>query len=249
MGLIELARGHQQTRDSIGANPEVLPIPKITEHRIKIWEEPGVVYDYDINNSFIAGHSDNGVVGTTTGIGGGQVVVGPTSNTETLLRVVPKGDNWVTFIRESPSTNSTESWGLVDSGSTATISTVNHRIDFTPGDYVEFIIAYNHKTYRQIQVVLDESSQRTNFVFDDNASDDSTFPYTFPITFEGATVTLLVSSDGGASWEEVVNGVVHTFTTPGTHIRFRIRNDSGNNWIKTMNDNGEELPLLIKVIE
>jgi hypothetical protein len=79
----------QQTRDSIGSNPQVLPIPIITPERVELWQEPVVIYDKDIDNSFILSHSDNGVLGTATALGGGQVVLGDTDNFETLLRVQP----------------------------------------------------------------------------------------------------------------------------------------------------------------
>jgi hypothetical protein len=82
-------RGLQQARDSISTNSSTIAIPNIFSEELVLHEEPHVIYDKDIDNSFILGHSDNGVMGTATALGGGQVVLGDTDNFETLLRVQP----------------------------------------------------------------------------------------------------------------------------------------------------------------
>jgi hypothetical protein len=83
-----MSRALQQARDSISTDSTVLAIPNIFSQSLKVYQEPHVIYDHDIDNSFIVGHETNGVIGTATGVGGGQVVLGDTDNTETLLRIV-----------------------------------------------------------------------------------------------------------------------------------------------------------------
>jgi hypothetical protein len=85
-----MSRGLQQARDSISTDSSTIAIPNIFGENLMAWEEPHIIYDQDINNSFILGHSVNGVLGTATALGGGQVVLGDTDNYQTLLRVQPQ---------------------------------------------------------------------------------------------------------------------------------------------------------------
>lgn len=249
MVLGDIYKGHQVTRDSVSSNPEIIPIPKISRSSIKYWSEPALIYDRDIDNSWIAGSSTNAIVGTHVGTaGGGQLVVGDTSNTQTALRVVPIQDSWVNFLRDtSTNTVDTNGEGLLLDSSTATINTSTHRIDFDAGDYVEWQLALNNGDYSSIKVVFDESAERTNVDFNVAAGD--TFPLTLPFTLGGETLNIFVSTDGGSTWQEVTNGVETELSSAGSDVKLRVESSGDGLYWKTANDIGTELPILVRLIE
>jgi len=75
------------------------------------------------NDSFIVGHTTNGVVGDSqTGEGGTQIVVGDFRSDEEIVRVTNPGNNWKDFLRD------TRHWDT--DNSTASIDTGNHKIIF-----------------------------------------------------------------------------------------------------------------------
>lgn len=248
MVLGDIYKGHQVTRDSVSSNPEILPIPKISRSSIKYWSEPTLIYNRDIDNSWTVGSSTNAIVGTWTGTaGGGQLVVGPTSNTQQALRVIPSKDSWVNFLRDtSTNTVDTNGEGLLLASSTATINTTTHRIDLDTGDFVEWQVALNNSNYSGVEVIFDESPQRTNIDF--SAGGGDSFPMTFPFTLSGEQVDLKVSSDGGSTWEGVTNGVVHSFATAGSDIKVRLEAVADGLYWKTKDNNGTELPILVRLI-
>ena len=70
----------QQTADELGAAPDVQDIPFIyvSGVKIKLRNVEVIQTILEGSNSFILGHPVNGVFGVTTGLGGGQVVLGLT---------------------------------------------------------------------------------------------------------------------------------------------------------------------------
>jgi hypothetical protein len=91
-----------RARDSIATDPQILSIPNIFGEQLKVWEEPHIVIDRDIDNSWIVGSPTNGLVGTNTATaGGGQQVVGNTNNAQALLRICPSQNIYVNFLRDT----------------------------------------------------------------------------------------------------------------------------------------------------
>lgn len=402
-----IARGHQQTRDSVGSNPNVIPIPKILSEKIQVWQEPLVVHNRSIDDSWIAGSPTNAVVGAYTGTsGGGQLVVGGTDNTEQLLRVSPPNDEYVNFLRDTPtnqqgtasgslsttdgpnsgnvfdSVGSFEDWrtlsnvadedgstglcavgnsndledetvqllingsrtgtnkatntsltvtsnpdtytlyggasdlwglslspsdinnsnfgvafrydddlggktnylhaksfgfsipptatvlgvtveatqgqdgnvgarrvvvdhirvtvaytqssvssgGLLLSTSAGVLDTTNNRLTLDSGEFIEWLVSYNNKSYSQITPQWDVSPTRTNFSFTTDSATGETFTMTFPIEFGGATsgVTLEISTDGGVTYTAVTNKEDFTFPSSTVDVRMKLTANENN---------------------
>lgn len=252
MSFESLSHSQQQTRDSIGSNPSVIPIPKISKDSLVHWAGPIVVHDRDIDNSWIAGSSTNAIVGTWTGTaGGGQLVVGPTSNTESLLRVTPANGQYVNFLRDTiENVDDTTDIGLLDgTNSTGSINTSTFRIDLDNGEELRWVVAYGGFTYSRIKVTFDTDSERTNVTFDPVSGSSPTFPLTFPFSFGGggSGIDLQASSDGGSTWEDIDNNVEHEFSTPGTDIVLRLVSNADSQYWKTTNDDGDERPIIVRL--
>lgn len=97
MGLTDLARGHQQTRDGVASNPSVIPIPKIISESIGVWQEPVVITETDVSNSvetqlqvippegvwnnFLRGTKTN-TQGATNNLSSGAIIAGTGSNVD-----------------------------------------------------------------------------------------------------------------------------------------------------------------------
>lgn len=226
-----IAKGNQQTRDSIGSNPSILPIPKIFKEELRIHEEPLVIYDRDIDNSWIVGSSTNGIVGTWTGtVGGGQLVVGDTTNTQALLRV-ESGDTYKNFLRNTPTNmdDTVVDYGLLNgTTTTGTLTTSSNRIDLDNTEVIEWRIKYNDGTVSKVTVVFDEDAGRTNIDF-------------------STDVTIEVTANGGSNWTTVTNKT-QAELTPGTDVRMRITASANSLYWKTANTQGKEVPIQVKFV-
>jgi hypothetical protein len=247
MAFEELGRAHQQTRDSIGSNPDILPTPKIKKETIVVWQEPHIVHNRDINNSWIAGSSTNGIVGAWTGTaGGGQLVVGDTTNTQTLLSVTNHNNTYVNFLRATPNnTSSTVVYGLLDSTSTGTVDTTNFRIDLDTDEFIIWKVYADAAPVSRAKITLSTDSERTNMTFSSGSA--LTFDITFDTTFGSiaGNTQLELSPDGGDTWYAAENDVFTTFTIPGNELLVRITAlDDGVYW-KTAKTNGAERPIII----
>lgn len=226
-----LAKGNQQTRDSIGSNPSILPIPKIFKEELRIHEEPLVIFDRDIDNSWIVGSSTNGIVGAWTGtVGGGQLVVGDTTNTQTLLRV-ETGDTYKNFLRDTPTNmdDTSVDYGLLNgTTTTATLTTSSNRIDLDNTEVIEWRLKYNDGTVSKVTVIFDTDSGRTNIDF-------------------STDVTIEVTANGGTNWTAVTNKT-QAALTPGTDVRMRITASTNSLYWKTANTAGKEVPIQVKFV-
>ena len=79
----------QQTSDELGSQTGVSSIPLIYIERPRLRLKNVQVFETLLSgsNSFILGHPVNGKLGVTTGLGGGQVVLGSSGANVTLERV------------------------------------------------------------------------------------------------------------------------------------------------------------------
>lgn len=232
-GLENLASSQQKTKDGVGSHPSIIPIPKIRGFTLRLLMEPSVYYTRSIGNSWIAGSSTNAIVGTWTGtVGGSQLIVGDSSNTETLVQVRPKDNFYYNFLRATSTNTSTASatYGLLLSASTGTVDTTNFRIDMDNAEVIEWIIFKDAgQTVRGATVILDTDSSRTNMTF-------------------GTNVALTMSADGGSNYESVTNNVEHTFTNTGSELRLRLTASANSLYWKTANTSGKEVAIRVAVI-
>ena len=231
MSFESLSQSQQQTRDSIGSNPAVIPIPKINKDTLTQWAGPIVIYDRDIDNSWIVGSSTNAIVGTWTGTaGGGQLIVGATTNTEALLRVSPANGQYVNFLRDTTeNTSDASDIGLLDnSATTATINTSTFRIDWGVDEVVVWRISYNDGVVSTATVLFNEDSERTDIDF-------------------STDVTIEVSANGGTNWTTCTNKVQQALTHSGQDVLLRVTCGSSAKYWKTTNDDGDERPIIVRL--
>lgn len=211
----------QQTRDSIGSNPQILPIPVITPERVLLWQEPMIVKTVDPGNSFILGSSVNGILGVQLAGNGEQILLGNYSD-EIVGSIVASSLKYYNFLRDTPANQS--EYGLVSSQTTATINTSTNKVEFASGSAVTWRCHTNGDRITQAGVFLDTDSTRTNFNFSTNT-------------------TLHISATGGDDWTQVQNGVVTTLGTAGTAVWLRINCTGTAGYWQTRDANGYELPI------
>ena len=126
--VLDTGAKSQRVRDEISEEPSVQPVHKVRVETCICEPSPILVGERDIDDSFIVGHSTNGIVGTTTGSGGGQVVIGPTDNSFTVDRVFNINNifnerfNYITDVVTSSDSYSQYTF-VDDDNTTATIST------------------------------------------------------------------------------------------------------------------------------
>lgn len=85
----------QQTTDEIGDEPETQSIPFIYIEGVKV-KLRNVVITQNLSegsNSFLLGHSTNGILGTATALGGSQIVLGATTDPVTI-ELVRRSYEW-----------------------------------------------------------------------------------------------------------------------------------------------------------
>jgi hypothetical protein len=216
----------QQARESISTDPQVLSIPEIFGESLKVWVEPHIVYNRGISNSWIAGSSTNGIVGTWTGtVDGGQLVVGETGNSELLLAVIPSSNVWVNFLRPN-STNDTVNGALVGGGSN--INTTTFRLTGISGQSVRWLAAYGGASYRGIIPFFSTDGDRTNMSFGSN--------------------TILEYSLNGGTYVACPNKETTLFGSNSSTVYFRIRWTASSLYWQTVDGRGMEFPIVIRLI-
>ena len=87
----------QQVNDEIGQQPETASIPFIYIEGLKLRLRQVKIQQNTItgSNSFILGHSTNGVLGVANGLGGGQIVLGQ-SGSNVVIDLVKRSYEWNT---------------------------------------------------------------------------------------------------------------------------------------------------------
>ena len=224
-----MSRGLQQARDSISTDSSTIAIPNIFTEQLRLWEEPAIIYDKDIDNSFILGHSVNGVLGTATGLGGGQVVLGNTNNFETLLRIQPASDSWVNFLRSTPTNGTAYGLSGLSSGTATTATT--YRLDLASGGSAVWFLAKNSRsTYSRALPFIDEDADRTNMVFTG-----------------GSANTVLSISPDNSTWQAVTNKADATLTTPSSTLYFKIAASGTATYWKTADSRGYDRPMIVQL--
>jgi len=134
MGYDLNVKDSQQVQDNINPTSDVVPILKRGSDTIVLEEGPTIVKTQDIGNSFIIGHSTNGVLGDTTGGGGEQIILGDDSGVEVFKSVSSPNNTFREHFRFTD---------FEDSSGTATWdTTTNFRINFTSGQVGLFKSVY-----------------------------------------------------------------------------------------------------------
>ena len=110
----------QQVNDEIGQQPETSSIPIIYVEATKLKKRQVKIIQNTISgsNSLIAGHPTNGIIGTATGLGGGQIVAGQ-SGTTIEIDLMKRSYEWKTkddFGRGTKSDNIDTSQGFLQLG-------------------------------------------------------------------------------------------------------------------------------------
>jgi len=224
-----MSRGLQQARDSISTDSSTIAIPNIFTEQLRIWEEPEIIYDKDIDDSFILSHAVNGVMGTATAMGGGQVVLGDTTNTETLLRIQPQGDTWINFLRSTPTNGTAYGFVGVSSGTATTATT--YRLDLASGGSAVWFLAKNARSsYSRILPFIDEDADRTSMVFSG-----------------GSANTILSVSPDNSTWQTLTNKSESTLTTPASTLYFRIQASGTATYWKTADSRGYDRPMIVQL--
>ncbi len=87
----------QQTADEVGDEPVVQAIPYVYIEGIKLKLRAVnlKMTNSEGSNSLILGHPINGIIGTATGLGGGQIVLGA-SGTSVTIDLIKRSYEWNT---------------------------------------------------------------------------------------------------------------------------------------------------------
>lgn len=198
--MVDSLKKNQETRDELGSETVEQQPTFVFSETTAVHERTLQVKSRNIDNSWIAGSSTNAIVGAWTGTaGGGQLVVGPTNNTETVLAVVNPNKVFVEeFFHDT----------FIDSSNTtATVDTsTNFRVDFTSGQKVTSNIIFKQGTTQILTANLsatftgsllfevsndggatwDEITPTTDLNLTPCADITNSFPLTFPITLAGS---------------------------------------------------------------
>jgi hypothetical protein len=145
-----------------------------------------------IGNSFILGHSTNGVLGIADAVNDEQIVLGEDNRVTTLLSVTNPNNVFkerFDFSTFDDTGSTTADWNVGDSGI----------LEMTNGEIAQSLtIAKTGTTWTRATM---------SCTFNTGDSSDGTFQ---------------LSADGGINWETVTLGTEHTFTNTGTDLRFKI---------------------------
>ena len=194
----------QQTRDSIGSEPESFPIALKffrnlkAHHTIKTTKSNiagGAIYGHPIygvygsaeytsinKSGFILGHGTYGILGTS--------LIGVNDLIETIISVKNYNNVYYDLI---------DTQDFIDSSnSTGTFGSASYDYTLTSGEQLQSdIIAANNQGYTKAILLITGTS-----ILDD---------------------TLYLSADGGSNWEIVTNETQHTFTNTSTDgIKYKI---------------------------
>jgi hypothetical protein len=211
----------QQTRDSIGSNPQILPIPIITPDAIQVWQEPMLAVQVDPGNSFILGSTVNGVLGVALGSNGEQILLGNYSDV-IVGSIVSSSLRYYNFLRDTPANQT--AYGVVASLTTATIDTSSFEIDFSSGEDVVWRCHNSGDRITAALVFLDTDSSRTNMDF-------------------GVDTFIYVSANSGVDWTLVPNGLKTTLSVPGDSVWLKITCTNTSGFWKTRNSEGYDVPI------
>lgn len=183
----------------------------------EIWET-NLIYSGG-KDSFVVGHSVNGVIGTANGVGGTQIVIGDFSTSFVIQQIVNPNNVWRWML------SSLENTKWVDTGTTTATVTANTDIDFTSGEIAQTNALTTEATNIDRATLVMESGNITSL----------------------GNLTLQLSADGGSNFETVTLGTEHTFTNKGTSLKIKIT-ASGNANIALKNSVGTRTPIEVRYI-
>lgn len=118
MGLEDIGKSNQQTRDQIGSEPTVQDIYKIKSDVIVIELGPEQNTQRTDGHSFILGSANNGKLGVNTATEDGQQqVLGSAGQVDTVIRVINENNKHIErfkFTTFKDSDNTTANWSTSD---------------------------------------------------------------------------------------------------------------------------------------
>jgi len=200
MTLVNQGIGIQETRDELSSEPSIQPIYKIKSEILIVEIGPIRSISRLVDNTWIAGHSLNAIVGTTTASGGGQLVVGDTDNTETVLRVIN-----INRVYRERFLFTTYQDGVAPN--TANWNTTLGRLEMSTDA--------NH------MLVKNTVAQSNEVAFADGTISNVTILAT-ETKFGSDTILYFISADGGSSFKEILLNVETSVQTNGTDMRFKV---------------------------
>jgi hypothetical protein len=199
-----------QNKFQIGqSSVNIIELPEIRETRL--------IYSGG-NDSFVLGHSTNGVLGVANGVGGSQIVLGDYRTSYSVERIVNPNNTWRWLL------SSLENSYWVDTGNTTCTVTAGSSISFALGE----VLQTNRLAIEDISVYISSASLVIN---EDN------------ITNSG-NLTFYLSANDGANWESVALNSGQSFTNTGRFLKLRIV-ASGNATISLKDSDGIRSPIEI----
>ena len=155
-----------------------------------------------LGNSWIVGSATNGLVGTNTATeGGGQQVVGASGRVDVLQAVVNPNKIYREHLRNT-------FYQDLAKPNTANWDTTNFRIAMSTSS--------NHAT------VYNTVIHSGSVAYNDGAVTKATFSADETKWNANDQILYFLSTNGGATWEEVTNGTEHSFETTGTDLKYKI---------------------------
>ena len=217
--LTQVAKNQQKTNDEIGFLSNITPVFKIRRRGIRLVHSPIVVTNTDIGDAFILGSATNGVLGAHNGHAGTQVTLGRGKIGPTLTLAVTNANNtYQEMLRANTFVNT--------GATTATVSTVNHDINFTAGQvYKSNPIFNNGQTIVKATLNI-LASNITNV----------------------ANLRFYLSADNGVTLEQVTNAVEHTFTVTGNKLVLYMLCTAATAAVDIEDTNGKSTPIEVSYV-
>lgn len=193
MGLQQTGTNVQQTRDAVSSKPTVSNAVKIKTDNLVITEGPIQLVSTNIGHGWIAGSANNGIVGAWTGTeDGSQLVVG-SGTARGQNDTVQKVINNNNIFVEQFGFNNFES----SPATTANWNTTSQQLSFGTTSIAQSLAIFQDaKNVNTAKMTITPAST--------------------------ASVLLQLSSASPISWETVTNNTLHTFTSVGQYLRFKI---------------------------
>jgi hypothetical protein len=144
-------------KTQIGSPDNIGILPKLFTETVGVEEGTTVISQYSIGNSFILGHSVNGILGVT------GKNLGVSGRALTLFAVVNPNNIFNEHFRFTD---------FEDTGTTtATFNTTTHETTFTAGQILQSLqIAYNTGTITNATITLDSTTNLTLYLSADGGS-------------------------------------------------------------------------------
>jgi len=201
MTIQEMSDNAQNTKDNIGARDSTRnPILKRNSELIQLEENSTIISTNTIGNSFILGHSVNGVLGTANGMNGSQIQLGEQGRTLTVVRIVNPNNTFREHFRDTVFRDGT-------SVNTADWNTTLYRLAMTTDTDQTTVyntiatlssIFYNEVTVSKVLINAKETKHGNDII------------------------RYMVSADGGSNWQEITKATDTLLENPGQDLRIQV---------------------------